>query len=230
MSLISQNASDVFFQCNQHKASLCLAIKTQSQTNIEQSLINPHIIVAENRIQEAESRKEFLAHLPNPKHFIGHLQKNKIRKALHIFSCIQSVDSLELLYEIERIALEENKKIDVFLSINISEDPNKTGFSVDHVADIVKYIIEHPLQMVRITGLFTILRDGLDAENALFFYQMMKKIWTSLQKIFKEPFQHCSMGMSSDYLVALLAGSTMVRVGSKIFGEREKNEKSEEKK
>lgn len=220
MNSIAKRASDIFFQCIQSHARLSLAIKTQSLESIQEACINPHIILSENRVQEAEERKEFLLALPNPKHFIGHLQKNKIRKALQIFSCIESVDSLELLYEIDRIATEEGKKIDVFLHINISEDEAKNGFLMEHLPEVIMYIKEHSLSSVRITGLFTILANHLPPETILMFYQTMKRVFDVTKKIVGDDFRELSMGMSADYPLALMAGSTLVRVGSSVFGER----------
>ncbi len=221
MNSIAKRTSDIFFQCTQHHARLSLAIKTQSIASIQSACINPHIILSENRVQEAEDRKEFLLSLPNPKHFIGHLQKNKIRKTLQIFSCIESVDSLELLYEIDRIATEEEKKIDVFLHINISEDEAKSGFFMEHLPDVFAYIKEHPLKSVRITGLFTILANHLSPEAILMFYKAMKRVFDTVKKNLGEGFREISMGMSGDYQLALMAGATIVRVGSGVFGKRE---------
>lgn len=220
MQSIAKQASDIFFQCTQHHAKLSLAIKTQSIENIQQALINPYIIVSENKIQEAENRKDFLQQLPNQKHFIGHLQKNKIRKAVQIFSCIESVDTLELLYAIDRIAEEENKPIQVFLNINISEDENKTGFLLDHVPEIIESLKKTPLKTIKITGLFTILKNNCSPQETLIFYQSMKKIFLTLKKLFGDEFTELSMGMSNDYQIALMAGSTLVRIGSAVFGKQ----------
>lgn len=217
MSSIAQRTSDILFQCTQSHAVLAVAIKNQSEEKILQACVSPHIILCENRVQEAENRKEFLASLPQKKHFIGFLQKNKIRKAIHLFSCIQSVDSLELLYEIERIAIEEKLAPEVFLSINISEDEAKTGFSLDHIPDVLLHIKNNPLTAVRITGLFTIIKNNSSAESTLIYYNAMKRLFDVCTKILGNTLQHLSMGMSSDYQLALSAKSTMVRIGSAIF-------------
>ena len=128
-SSIPLNTNPIFEACTKKKAQLCIATKTQSIENIRAANIDSSIILAENRVQEAETKQEYFQSVENKIHLIGPLQKNKVRKAIHIFDVIQSVDSLSLLEKINTIAMQEGKNQAVFLSVNISEDEKKTGFS-----------------------------------------------------------------------------------------------------
>lgn len=201
---------------------LLLATKTISDEEILQSaLVNKNIIIGENRLQEALEKKEILQKFPNKKHFIGKLQKNKIRKIIHFFDCIQTVDSVEMLKKINRIAGEEQKKIDVFLNINISKDVKKSGMTQALAQEIIENNFSMQYPNLCLTGLFTILQFGLSSEEKHKYYKKMKQFFDNAKIIINTTsFSHLSMGMSGDYDIAIEEGSTMIRIGSLIFGKR----------
>lgn len=221
--MIRAHSKSLLQLCSLSGAKLCLATKNQSIEKIKLANISPSIILAENKVQEAEEKFLYYQSICNPLHLIGPLQKNKIRKAVRLFDVIQSVDSLDLLRKIDRISAEEEKPVEVFLNINISEDPKKTGFRLDEIITIFESLKQQPLQSIEITGLFTILQKDLRAKTITSFYSSLKKLFDMFQKFFGPRCINLSMGMSNDYMVALQSGSTLVRIGSAIFSEKKED-------
>lgn len=220
-NIIGTNSKKILSLASKYDAKLCLATKTKTLEEIKMANLSPAIILAENKVQEAEEKLEYYQSVCNKLHLIGPLQKNKVRKAVQIFDCIQSVDSIDLLRRIDRISSEEEKSVEILLNINISEDPKKTGFLLKDMVEVLGDITTTPLQNIHITGLFTILKYGLKEEETKSYYQSMKKLFDMLQKPFGENFTTLSMGMSNDYEIALQNGATMIRIGSGIFGNRD---------
>ncbi|BAZ50930.1 hypothetical protein NIES4103_35530 [Nostoc sp. NIES-4103] len=175
----------------------------------------------ENRIQEAASKQAELHDLPDITwHFIGHLQSNKAKKAIELFQWIHSVDNLKLAQRLNQLAQELGVHPQVCLQVKILPDPNKSGWSVSELlADLPAL---NQCKNLQIQGLMTIPPLGLnDAGNLSVFnrtYELAKEIesqnWPHLKM------QQLSMGMSGDYQLAVQAGSTMVRLGTILFGER----------
>jgi pyridoxal phosphate enzyme (YggS family) len=176
---------------------------------------------AENRLQEALSKQEQLQDLPDICwHFIGHLQNNKAKKALESFHSIHSVDSLKLAQRLDRLAAELSHRPQVCLQVKVLSDPNKYGWQIPELlADLPELDQCHNLN---IQGLMTILPLGLSAAQTLDAFKATKELaekikqqnWSNLQM------QELSMGMSGDYLLAVQAGATMIRLGTIIFGAR----------
>ena len=175
----------------------------------------------ENRLQEALTKQEQLQDLDDICwHFIGHLQTNKAKKVLESFQWIHSVDSLKLTLHLENLAVQEGYSPQICLQVKILPDPNKYGWSVEQL------LTDLPLldrcQNLNIQGLMTILPLELSEAQILESFiqtrQLAEKIrqqnWTNIQM------NQLSMGMSGDYLLAVKAGATMVRLGQIIFGER----------
>jgi PLP dependent protein len=172
----------------------------------------------ESRVPVAAEKQAALADLPDICwHLIGHLQSNKVRKAVQIFDVIHSVDSLKLYQQIDRVAAELGKTPQIFLQVKMLPDPQKSGWEVtDLWSDLSE--INH-CKYLRVTGLMTIAPLGLDDQELL-------KVFVSVTDLQKEINQHnyqfvnikcLSMGMSQDYLMAVEAGSDLIRVGSRIF-------------
>lgn len=223
MNSIVEKTQKILAECQEKNAKLCVAAKTQSSENLALANISPEIIFAENRVQEAESKQEFYASIPNELHLIGPLQSNKVKKAVQMFDVIQTVDSLKLLRRIDKISGEEGKMVRVFLNINITADPKKSGLLVEDLVLLMKDLKKNPHQNIIISGLFTILQNGLSSSEISGFYGLIRKIFESLKAHFGIQFTEISMGMSGDYSLALEQGATRVRVGSGIFGKREKS-------
>jgi hypothetical protein len=176
---------------------------------------------AENRLQEALLKQEQLQDLSDICwHFIGHLQANKVKKVLESFQWIHSVDSLKLAQRLERLAEELSRRPQVCLQVKVLPDPNKYGWQVPELlADLPELDKCHNLS---IQGLMTILPLGLSDSQALDAFNATRELaekiaqqnWTNLQM------HQLSMGMSADYLLAVKAGATMIRLGTIIFGAR----------
>jgi len=214
---------------NFSNVSLVLATKTHYKFSVLQSALgcSKNIIIAENRIQEAENKYSVLLKFSHKKHFIGYLQSNKVRKAVQIFDCIETVDSLKLLTRINKIAGELAKNIEIFLNINISNDEKKSGILPENIENFIseiqtKYTNKNSddyLDHINIIGLFTILKNNLSDSKKHEYYGNMKKLQIEVQKKIPSIIE-LSMGMSGDYHIALQEGATHVRIGRGIFGER----------
>lgn len=182
-----------------------------------------HKIFGESRVQELIEKEPSL-----PKdiewHFIGRLQRNKVKFIVPFIDCIHSVDSKKLLHQIEKQAESVNRVIPCLLQIHIAEEDSKTGFTEDECWEFLskgKWKEWKHIQLCGVMGMATytddegVVRKEFARLNA--FYNKIKEHYFADDAKFKE----VSMGMSSDYKIAVDEGSTMIRVGSNIFGERE---------
>ncbi|MBD2042017.1 YggS family pyridoxal phosphate-dependent enzyme [Microcoleus sp. FACHB-672] len=175
----------------------------------------------ESRVQEAEAKQTQLSDLPDITwHLIGHLQSNKVQKALEQFQWIHSVDSLKLAQRLDRLASEGPFTPQVCLQVKILSDPGKFGWTIpDLLADLPDLAQCRHLQ---IQGLMTIPPLGIDEAETLTVFertrelaaQIAEKNWPNMQM------QQLSMGMSDDYPLAVKAGATMIRLGTVLFGKR----------
>ncbi len=167
----------------------------------------------ESKLQEGLEKQEILKDFKDIKwHFIGRIQSNKIRKIIRNFKYIHSVDSYQKLEKISHIAFEENKKPSIMLQVKLSDDPNKGGFNPKLLLAQWKDIKQ--FKNVEIIGLMTINPKGLSSLKNKELFKKCRSLADSLQ------LPECSMGMSGDWEEAILAGSTWVRLGSIIFGNR----------
>ncbi len=208
-----QKIPDLIEKCRLSKVALVAATKGRSIDEIN-LIINAGIkIIAENRLQEAEEKFKSKELLPCEKHFIGHLQNNKVKKAVQIFDLIQSVDSVELLEKINNYAIIIGKKQVIFLQVNISRDPNKFGLSEDRTREIIKNIKTYP--NIKLSGLMTIGKNTENRDEVRTYYRKFKKTFEEMNKI--QPLEYLSMGMSADYDIAIEEGSNMIRIGRALF-------------
>ncbi len=151
-------------------------------------------------------------------HFIGHLQKNKIRRVLPHVDLFHGVDSLELAESMNRIAEEEGLSPRVLLEVNVSGEESKQGFSPQALRRDIGGILE--LDRVNVMGLMTLAPYDEDPESARPVFRALRKLRDEIAEETKLPLETLSMGMSGDFAVAISEGATMVRVGTSIFGER----------
>ena len=167
----------------------------------------------ESKYQEAFEKQLILKDLKQINwHFIGRIQSNNIRKIVQNFKYILSVDSFEKLQKISNISLEEKKNPLIMLQVKLSDDPTKGGFNPEFLISKWKEIQE--LKNIRLTGLMTINPKGLSSKANLELFTKCRSLADSLQ------LPDCSMGMSGDWEEAIEAGSTWLRLGSLIFGDR----------
>jgi PLP dependent protein len=171
----------------------------------------------ESRVQDVPPKQAALAHLPGITwHLIGHLQSNKARKAVEIFDWIHSIDSLRLLQQVDRLALELGKQPNVCLQVKMQPDPHKHGWEVADLWQDWAAIAQ--CQQVQVRGLMTIAPLGLTPEQLTNLFTQVVNLRQQISKEFTVNLPELSMGMSEDYAFAVSAGTTMVRIGSKIFG------------
>ena len=167
----------------------------------------------ESKFQEAFEKQLILKDLKQIKwHFIGRIQSNKIRKIVQNFKYIHSVDSFEKLQKISNISCEERKNPLIMLQVKFCDDPTKGGLNPELL--ILKWKEIQELKNIKISGLMTINPKGLSSKENFELFKKCRSLADSLQ------LPDCSMGMSGDWEEAIEAGSTWLRIGSLIFGER----------
>jgi PLP dependent protein len=179
-------------------------------------------IFGENQVQELADKYEKL-----PKdiewHLIGHLQTNKVKYIAPFISLIHSVDSLKLLTEINKQALKNNRIIDCLLQVYIADEETKYGLGFDEVIELLESQEYNELKNIRIVGVMGIATNTDNQKQIKEEFYELKTLFDGLKTVYfkNEPsFKEISMGMSSDYKIAIEQGATLVRIGSDIFGER----------
>jgi pyridoxal phosphate enzyme (YggS family) len=192
--------------CKTHPASAVIDAAAAGQT-----------VFGESRVQEAKDKIPLCP--PGLQwHFIGHLQKNKIRAALPLFDFFHSIDSLPLATGISRIASETGRTVHGLLEVNVSGEATKHGFTPDALRGSFREVIALP--NLRITGLMTMAPYDTDPLAARPFFHVLRELRDELQSSTGHPLPELSMGMSGDFVPAIEEGSTLVRVGTSIFGSR----------
>lgn len=176
-----------------------------------------HSVFGENRVQEAEAK---IPQLPSSLrwHLIGHLQKNKVRRALPLFELIHSIDTLELAQSVDRIAGELGIFPRVLLEVNVAGEASKFGFAPERLEQELEAMLVMP--RIQVEGLMTIAPYVDDPELSRPHFAALRELRDRLAIAHGVPLTTLSMGMSGDFEVAVEEGATIVRVGTAIFGER----------
>ena len=175
--------------------------------------------LGENRVQEMTAKLAEHAYDGAPLHFIGHLQRNKVKQVVGKAVLIQSAGSLELLEEIEKAAARLELTQDILLEVNIGEEAAKSGFFPAELPAGAEAALEK--SHIRVLGLMTIPPAEAEREENLRYFDKVRALFLDMnEKLFHNSLQVLSMGMSGDYEDAVRAGATMVRVGTAIFGSR----------
>jgi PLP dependent protein len=202
--------------------SLVAVSKTKPVSDIEKAYNAGQRIFGENRVQEILNKKDLLS-ADIQWHLIGHLQTNKVKYIVPFISMIQSVDSMKLLLLINSEAKKINRVVDCLLQIHIASEETKFGFSMCDLSESLHSEDVTYLKNVRICGVMGMATFTTDREQVKKEFGYLRKCFISLKDnyfSFSNDFSEISMGMSGDYLSAIEEGSTMVRIGSLIFGER----------
>ena len=204
---------------NPSEIRLMAVTKTVTPEKINEAIKSGCDLLGENRVQELLEKYEFYDKSAEI-HFIGRLQTNKVKYIVDKVSMIESVDSLKLAEEIERRCAKIGKVMDVLLEVNIAGEESKGGFSPDEVVEISEKIKEFP--HLRLRGLMTIGRFGAEIEETRQYFEKMRHLLVDIKKknIYNIYINVLSMGMSSDYELAVSEGATIVRIGRGLFGER----------
>jgi pyridoxal phosphate enzyme (YggS family) len=203
-------------QRNADEIAIVAVAKTFPITIIEEAIACGVRIIGENRVQEANQKHAIIGDKVDW-HMVGHLQTNKVKDALKIFSMIQSLDSLRLAQEIEKRA---QRKIDCLIEVNTSRERTKFGLSPDEVFDFYDNVSK--FKNIDVQGLMTIGPGWAveDPEASRVCFRLLRGLQEELSQEFDRPYPILSMGMTSDFEVAIEEGSTMVRIGTAIFGSR----------
>ena len=203
--------------------TLVAVSKTKPVEEIKKKYNEGFINFGENRVNELVQKFNLLPKDINW-HMIGHLQTNKVKKIIPFISLIHSVDSLKLIDKIENESKKFDKKTNILLQVHIAKEKNKYGFNFKEVRDFFKNQLDESYKNINIVGLmgmatFTNNKNQIRKEfkNLKIFYDEIK----SISKKNNQKIKILSMGMSSDYKIAIEEGSNMVRIGSLIFGERD---------
>lgn len=199
---------------------LLLATKTVPAKNIRIAIETGETLIGENKMQEFRDKDSELKDLNIERHFIGHLQTNKVKDVIKYVSCIQSLDRLSLAAELNKQLTKENRNLDVFIQVNTSFEESKFGLAPTEVIPFIKEIKK--LETLKIKGLMTIGLLDVDKEKMRPSLQLLRKIRDEIydSKIDGINDLKLSMGMSQDLELAIAEGSNMVRVGTSIFGNR----------
>jgi pyridoxal phosphate enzyme (YggS family) len=196
--------------------------KTHPAEKVREAVEAGQQLFGESRVQEARAK---IPELPSTLrwHFVGHLQKNKIRHALPLFELFHSVDSLALAEEMNRIANEEGMRPTALLEVNVAGEGSKFGFKPKTVRTEMESLLALP--RLSIEGLMCIPPLAEEAEPSRKYFVQLRELRDGLEKEFDMKLPRLSMGMTSDFAVAVEEGATLVRVGTAIFGERSKKQK-----
>ncbi|MDA6070689.1 YggS family pyridoxal phosphate-dependent enzyme [Flavobacterium sp. AC] len=209
--LSGRNVSDI---------QLLLATKTVPFEKIRIAIEAGETLIGENKMQELRDKDFGLKELNTERHFIGHLQTNKIKDVLKYVSCIQSLDRLNLAQELDRQLQKENRNLDVFIQVNTSFEESKFGLRPDEVISFIREVKKY--ETLNIKGLMTIGLLDVEKEKMQPSLRLLRQI---RDEIYAEGIENMqplklSMGMSQDLELAIAEGSDMVRIGSSVFGNR----------
>ena len=218
---IQQNIEDIKSKLPEH-VKLVVVSKTKSNEEILEAYHSGHKIFGENKVQELVKKYEEL-----PKdiewHFIGHLQSNKVKYIVPFVHLIHSIDSFKLLKEVNKEAIKNKRVVPCLLQFYIASEETKSGFLLEKARQILNSAEFMLMKNIKISGVMGMATFTEDEKQITTEFKTLKSIFYTLKNEYfldSENFCEISMGMSDDFPLALNEGSTIIRVGSKIFGER----------
>ena len=216
MAVNKSNFESIKTQLAENQVTLVAISKTKPVSSIQELYNLGHRDFGENYVQELVDKEALLPKDINW-HFIGHLQTNKVKLIAPFVQLIHGVDSLKLLKEINKQAEKNNRVIDCLLQVHIAQEETKFGLNEEELQSLVKELAKLEMKNVRVCGLMGMASFTTDIQKVRKEFEYLKELFDSVPN-----FEILSMGMSSDYKTAIEEGSTMVRIGSLLFGEREK--------
>lgn len=222
VKLVKENIAAAAMRCGRDPKDIKLvaATKMNDASRVREAIAAGVDICGENRVQELSEKLAQGAYDGCPLHFIGHLQKNKVKYIVGKVELIHSVDSVSLAQEINRRAAALGLTQDILLEVNIGAEENKSGFAPEELANALDEIAQ--FSSVRVLGLMAIPPICEISENNRVYFKRMKQLFIDIgqKKYDNVTMLHLSMGMSADYEVAVEEGANLVRVGTGIFGAR----------
>ena len=218
--LIALNLEAVRNALHTNQVTIVAVTKTQPPEVVRAAFAAGLTVMGENRVQEALEKASQVKDLPLEWHLIGHLQTNKVKQAVSLFSLIHSIDSSRLALEINRCAAEIGKIQDVLLQVNVAGEKSKSGIAPEQANELAKLI--ESLLHIRLCGVMTIAPFYDNPEHARPVFRQTRSIFDTLRRGASSPecFRWLSMGMTHDYGVAVEEGSNMIRIGTGLFGAR----------
>ena len=203
-----------------YKANLIAVTKTKPVTDIETAIQNGQMLFGENYVQELVEKASDIS--KNVQwHFIGNLQRNKVKQIAPFIHTVQTVDSIRLLQELDKYAVLNHRVIKVLLQVHIAKEETKFGLSVPEVKQLVDEGIFQQCNNIRFVGLMGMATNTDDTTQVRSEFKQLFGLYRSLSGAFdKDESPVLSMGMTSDYKIALDEGSNMIRIGSALFGSR----------
>lgn len=216
--MIKENIRAILQELPPH-VNLEAAAKSRSPQEILEAVEAGVKIIGENYVQEAVEAFRVVGRRVQW-HFIGHLQKNKVKKAMEIFDLVETVDSLKIASEIDKRCGEQGKVMAVLIEINSGREPQKFGMMPEEAEGLVRELSQ--FENLRVEGLMTMGPESGDPEAARPFFQLTRELFDRLKALHLPGVQmtRLSMGMSHSYQVAVQEGANIVRIGTRIFGPR----------
>jgi len=217
--MIEENIKKIMDELPQG-VELVAAAKTRTPEEIKKAVEAGIKIVGENYVQEAKEAFDVIGKKVRW-HFIGHLQRNKVKKAIKIFDMIETVDSVKLAKEIEKRAAGADKEMPVLIEVNSGREEQKFGVLPEEVEELARKIAG--FRHLRLQGLMTMGPMVGDPENARHYFVETRKVFNKLKELSIPgvEMKYLSMGMTNSYKIAVEEGANIVRIGTKIFGPRE---------
>lgn len=200
------------------EVELLLATKTQPAARIAEAIAAGARLIGENRVQELAEKDAELAGLPCERHFIGHLQSNKVNQVLRYVACVQTVDGAELADRLQRRLETLDRTLDVLVQVNTSGEATKSGVTPADAVAVVQEVAAR--DRLRVRGLMTVGLQSPDEAAVRASYRALRELRDRAADVIGAGLPVLSMGMSGDLEAAVAEGATMVRIGSAVFGQR----------
>ena len=216
LKTISQNI--INYSPHPNQTQIIAVTKKFTYLSIINALQHNIVCIGENQVQEFEDKNRHLLDQKFESHLIGHLQSNKLNKALSLFDIIQTVDSFTLAHKMNERLKQLNKRQSIYLQLNVGNDLNKHGFSKNKILTEAEKITT--LSNIHLLGIMTILPYLEDAKKTQKLYADTRKIQQKIKETINPKCSKLSMGMSRDYIYALKEGATHIRIGTALYGPR----------
>jgi hypothetical protein len=218
MGAVRENILKILSEIPKH-VIVVAAAKSKTIQDVEEAIAAGITIIGENYLQESRTLIEAVGNRVTW-HFIGHIQKNKVKYIVPIFDMIETVDTFDLAVLIDQLARKSDKVMPVLIEVNIAHEEQKHGAMPEEVPELIKKIGKLP--NIRVKGLMT-MGPFLDDPSGLRpYFRQTRQLFEEIKSLHlpEVDMEHLSMGMSDSYLIAIEEGATMVRIGTKIFGPR----------
>ncbi|MEE2823131.1 MAG: YggS family pyridoxal phosphate-dependent enzyme [Acidobacteriota bacterium] len=217
---LKQEIKSIALNCGRdpREVSLMAVTKTVSADIVGQAVAAGQALFGENRLQEAWRKIPQVKAPKSSWHLIGPLQSNKVRRAVEIFQVIQTLDRPKIARKINHYAHKMGKTLPVFVEVNIGDEPQKHGVLTKELPALIELVDTMPA--LRLEGLMTIPPRHEEAEESRPYFQRLAAILNEINLCRESPVKELSMGMSHDYRIAIEEGSTLLRIGTAIFGSR----------